>query len=317
MKSINILAASLLITCFSQAQDYNFSHFNEVYTEFDDGIAIDYDSICNEGEIVLFPIGFTFPYFNYSFDKIFAHNLFLYSKTSISTNPIEHITAQLVPFAGAANCNRDSNNNSTVTYKTLGNIGNRICKIQWKNLKFNNSANEGDYINYQVWLYEDGTIEFRLGGILASSDLCYWDEENGLISSLILYDEIAQDPLSRSLSLFGDPNNPVVRNGLNIYTLEGQPDSSMVYRFGNLRANTKELKALRKIEVFPVPAIDKIQINSENEIIEVKIKDMTGKTLSIHRNMNVLDVSNLSGGRYVLEIKDVYQNVDTKVFIKF
>lgn len=61
--------------------------------------------------------------------------------------------------------NKDTNENysSTVSYLTIGSQGNRITKIEFKNLSQAKLSNT-DFLNYQVWFYENGNkIEFHIG----------------------------------------------------------------------------------------------------------------------------------------------------------
>jgi hypothetical protein len=61
--------------------------------------------------------------------------------------------------------NKDTNQSytSSIAYLTSGSQGNHITKIEFKNLSQNQLSN-ADYLNYQVWLYENGNkIEFHIG----------------------------------------------------------------------------------------------------------------------------------------------------------
>lgn len=315
MKLILTIFSLFLATTFF-AQDYIFTHFNEQYIEFSDGIEFDVDSICNDPELVEFHLGFDFPYFNFTFQKIAAHPLFLYSLSSISENLNENITAQLIPFGVSASCRDEGNGvTSNISHKTEGQIGDRICKIQWSNLSLFNSTQE-DYINYQAWLYENGTIEFRIGGLQLSSNACYWDGEIGGLSTVTVYDENNGEPLNNSIFLSGNPANPNTTIGINPVTLVGHPDSSMVYRFSRTDAGIKKTETAKHFEVYPNPSKDKINISKLEEIKSIQIKDISGKTIFSPVNFKDIDISVLESGSYLIEIVDTKNNVSFSQFVK-
>ena len=65
--------------------------------------------------------------------------------------------------------------------------------------------------------------------------------------------------------------------------------------------NIEELSA--KIGIFPNPATDQIQIQSEKEIVKIRILDLSGKTIEDVKNItSTVDVSTLDSGSYLIEI---------------
>lgn len=69
------------------------------------------------------------------------------------------------------------------------------------------------------------------------------------------------------------------------------------------------------VRVYPNPAPDKISVNSPVEINQVEILDLTGRVLIISRKENVIDISRIPGGHYMMRVK-TRDKLLTKRFIK-
>lgn len=63
--------------------------------------------------------------------------------------------------------------NTRLSYVIDGTPGNRIIKLQWKNLKLSNGL-AGNYLNYQIWLYQHtGVFEIYYGPSSANNQSGY------------------------------------------------------------------------------------------------------------------------------------------------
>jgi hypothetical protein len=310
------LFLSLILATTSYSQDYNFTYFNEEYQDLEAPILPNQDSICFYEDILLeVKLGFTFPYYSsYSFDRIGIHPHFLFNQFNISPNPDEFIAAQLFPFAVAASCRRDDFGNyvSEISYKTVGEIGSRICKIQWKNLSFNNS-DPSDYINYQTWLYENGTIEYRYGGNQLSSETCFYDEEESGFTCLALYNEISGDVEPQSIYLTGNVTNPSVDFGWP-ESMIGVVDSSMVYRFSPLNLSLEEKNTF--IKLFPNPVVEELIIKTTKIFTEMTVTDISGRELYAGEVKANFNFKEFSSGSYFINFRDENNLVETHKIIK-
>ena len=69
------------------------------------------------------------------------------------------------------------------------------------------------------------------------------------------------------------------------------------------------------VQIYPNPASDFIKINSSGKIKGIEIYDMTGKKMDFSLENDTIDVSNLSAGTYLINIKTENGNFSEK-FIK-
>jgi hypothetical protein len=314
MKKI-ILSTTLLLCLTIYSQDYNFTYFYEEYQDIQEPIVLNQDSICDYGDTLLeLEIGFTFPYYSYSFDRIGIHPHFLFNQFNISSDPDEFISAQLYPFGVAADCrwNNLGEYESQIACKTEGNVGSRICKIQWKNLAFNGSISS-DYINYQIWLYENGTIEYRYGGNQLSSEMCFYNEEQSGVTSLTLYNAISQDVVPQSIYLTGNVSNPTVDFGWP-ETMTGVVDSSMVYRFAPVSLSLKEKNVSLKLS--PNPVVDELTINTKMKFNSMTISDLQGRIIYSGEVINKFNFQYYTSGTYFLTFYDHTNLSETHKIVK-
>lgn len=80
-----------------------------------------------------------------------------------------------------------------------------------------------------------------------------------------------------------------------------------------------EIVSGEKISIYPNPSSDKIFINSESKILNVKLLDMEGRLL-ITKNVNEdstdLDITNLERGVYIVTVKAALKSFTTKIIKK-
>lgn len=97
---------------------------------------------------------------------------FKYQNTPISTISIESLgglTMNSKPLDGLGHImgigmEYASKGRAKIAYELTGTAGNRIFKVEYKNMGRNNDATDNDTLNYQIWLHEaDNAIEYRAG----------------------------------------------------------------------------------------------------------------------------------------------------------
>lgn len=109
------------------------------------------------------PIGFTFNYLGRNFDSL-----------TIETNGYIVFDAErnyaLTAFSGIGDRVDSSGNHALISYELTGSEGNHILKIQYKNCGENISASKTQ--SWQIWLKENGNVEFRVGpGTLRTNEI--------------------------------------------------------------------------------------------------------------------------------------------------
>lgn len=109
------------------------------------------------------PIGFTFNYLGRNFDSL-----------TIETNGYVVFDAErnyaLTAFSGVGDRVDTSGNHAVLGYELTGSAGNHILKIQYKDCGDANTTTETQ--SWQVWLKENGSVEFRVGpGTLRTNEV--------------------------------------------------------------------------------------------------------------------------------------------------
>ena len=95
-------------------------------------------------------------------------------------------------------------------------------------------------------------------------------------------------------------------NGVLFFMSNGQ---KQLYRY-NVDGSTDydpvitgiEEKTTTRFSVYPNPAVDFINIDSDKEIANVSVTNLTGNLLILKNNMTTVDVRNLNTGIYILTV---------------
>ncbi len=273
----------LLSVCLS-AQTYDFAVSTQAYSELDGGVLLNTDSITGEpvvwdDEPYFIPLGFTLSLFEKSIDTlVWAGNAFIADQDpNIPTakgDEIQLISGYLSDVVDRGYI-ASQPSQSPVTYHLTGSSPNAIGIIQFKNAGFyDESSDDGvsDYFtNFQIWIYESGTIEFRYGPtspeILDGTE----DAEFGVVLLKDYYydDRDDSEGFTEGYHLAGDPENPVYTSltsqDLEDYDLylDGVPPSGTVYTFtvsGTSGLFSPE-EAIGALNIFPNPATDRVSLS--------------------------------------------------------
>ena len=218
MRKIVLFIFILLSAANLRSQDFD-------YTVSTDSVAwneLSAQTILNTGNSAWsfsykIPIGFTFNYLGRNFDSL-----------TIETNGYivfdEDRNYALTAFSGVGDCVDSEGNHAIVGYELSGTAGNRILKIQYKNSGLAGSAFETQ--SWQVWLRENGNVEFRIGpGALRTEDIWVTEinESTQLDSSYtstvtdttlkfrIGFLNMNMDTADRGLFICGNPASPESR----------------------------------------------------------------------------------------------------------
>jgi hypothetical protein len=141
---------------------------------------------------------------------------------------------------------------SQVLYKIEGDPGERILKIEYRNMGFYFDETNEDYINFQVWFYENGCIEVRWGGHNVNANVY----TNWFAGPAFAIFSPGWDKEDIILTGFGDNPNVmfVINEWGHIYHLDSTPSANMVYQFClNDVSNTEETTENVEKRLFPNP----------------------------------------------------------------
>lgn len=291
MKPVKITICIALLFCISnalKAQSYNFTTEIETYTDLQNPVSLNNGVVWDMADYII-PIGFEFMYFKSYIDTLF----FLDSAPCIlSSSDEEGGNHQIIIPFGTTLVDRGYPTNhslSPLSYELSGEVGNRILKIEWKNVGFmmefymNETLN--DYTNFQMWLYEkDGKIEIHYGPTqILFPQYAYVYESGASVSLVPKYDYDMDTISNQSLFLSGNPINPSMIQTNDYVYLDGTIPANTIYMFNNLCVNVKTLDYNSSL-VYPNPVTDRLHIRADfknpfSTESYIMVRDLLGKVL--------------------------------------
>jgi len=315
MKTQLTLIITLFISLLTNAQPfYTFSKLTNTYTDLPGLTSVhnnqpwEKHSVKNGADFTYtLPFNLKVNGINYKFLAFDGANLFLHS---MNGSEIEMYAT------GIFVCDKSATNATTsvspVGYKVEGATGNRIFKMQFKNVgssveKYFYFANTY-YLNVQIWLYEgSNVIEYRIGDHNLST-YNYPNEEpytnfgfGGEPSSgtfvCMLYDD-AQNPL---LGEYTDSSQVTLDN----YGFTGYPASGTVFRFTPATNASIHDNLFDTVKVYPNPTTDYLFFDHLTETKQYTIYNVNGKMVKkgmISEEHNVISVSEIPSAVYLLQI---------------
>ena len=200
---------------------------------------------------------------------------------------------------------------STISHITEGEEGNRIMKLEWKNVGFEATLQEGEtdsWMNYQLWLYEaDQSIELRYGPSQLNSEIDVFSGNSGVQAALVCSIPVMIGVVD-GVGLVGDPVKPSTAN----YNwdkepfLNGIPDSGRVYRWDPNIVSVEENEIITDLNIFPNPMENELNFTSSSVVETIQIVDLTGKMVfesSLQCYSCQVSTKDLSPGLYVVKAK--------------
>jgi hypothetical protein len=209
--------SALLLFLFSsvKAQTFNYSVATDTtgaYAPLTGSASINNDSV-SWNFIYKKAIGFPFSFLGRSFDtlSIEKNNYIAFDKNR---------SYALLAFPGFSCKKLSTNHYSKISSSLTGASPNRIFKIQFE--KVGQSDYGGEYINYQVWLNENGRIDYVMGDHTypIADSATYNDTLNSVLIGLI---NTNMDTSPRGLFLSGASDGPTPQP-----VSDGSPDISFL-----------------------------------------------------------------------------------------
>jgi len=256
-----------------------------------------------------FELGFNFPFYDKSFDKI-----------SFSSNGLGLFNTENPGWYHLYTLDNDwdicdepstlSNIKYDYRYKLDIENEKKVFKLEWHDVclyGLNNSKNRS--FNFQTWLWENGDVDLRFGPMLRgdtsifipgygfNTHSSYRAGSFGLVNTndtkAIFY---ADDYLSPNI-LVGNPDEILFFGRSTIKTL---PHEGFVIRF---KKQTSSLSDPKQSIPFPNFIIDILTIPMDFSFSEYHIFDMSGREIR-KGNQREIDLSTIQNGYYVIKLKD-------------
>lgn len=298
-----------LLCCLTCSQWLSAQSLNTVNYTFTKAIGT-YNNVSsatalNDGENI--PIGFPFYHYGIRFDTLYA-TMEGYVGLKSDVNNCGSTLGAFVAF-----CNVDPNfGDSGIKYKLTGSAGSRVLVIEWRNvgIDFPGTANNDDYVNFQIALFEGSNkIEYRYGPQVITdlnADLQGYDGPQVYheISSFLTFQ-------TRNMWLYFGAASPSV---LTDFTgaddnIVGAPANGTIYRFIPSAVTGVEQISKNTFRVFPNPANNRLSIDFCNlsQTSHLLIQDYTGKellseALTSDQKLITLDCTEWDTGIYFISI---------------
>lgn len=213
------------------AQEYTFSRSTRNYTALNTPNRFMLDSFSSLD--TMFKTRFRIDYFKRLMGDsvLFDGSLLYLTEGGLPSTLNDEISAM------EADIRPRSNGTAYIAHTTDGAAGNRIFKIEYHNMGFNDDTTHADSASYQVWFHENGVIEFLYGPSSVRNSASWYDGETGPAAYLGSWDTINETVIG----VGGNPNNPTVYDTWDDYeALSSMPAPNTVYTFtpaftGNVR----------------------------------------------------------------------------------
>lgn len=300
-----LLSLALLIANTAFTQSYVFSTFTDEYNELTDPVVFTDEPDWDDPAILI-----TMP-FNFQMGDM---DVPILSQLGLGAEWGGFTSMELSMAGYYPDVINGENPSSQIAWKTVGNDGNRILKIEYDNAAFYNEVSQNstdeNRVNFQMWFYEvDNAIEFRFG-------------ESNITDPELVYDGFQGPPIYIATDvnfntgaasfvgvLTGDPSNPDMEVLTNFFdvgleqSLNGTPANGRVYRFAPGTVGVDN-SIQEKFSLYPT--IAQQELNLRGDIVfgdAYRIISLDGRTVSSGLlSSSTVDVSSLASGTYLFQI---------------
>ncbi len=299
---------------------YTFQLDSAVYTPLTNPISLNNGAVWSDS--INIPFYIIQPPFQIALSGVLFDSIYFFPSSCAIGNPnlgTPFNAHMVMPFGYIGLVDRGiavNSNLSQLNYKVDGTAGNRILKIECKEVGSvrelaTNTNILANHISFQAWFYE-GThmIEFRYGPSVFPSSTTFYGSNNGVANTgpmVGIYTETQNDWIE--CWLFGPVNSPSLVNSAQF--MLGTPSNGTIYRFNPVSTPTssvgeRQLSSLLK--VFPNPTTDLLQLQLQNNQSQalVLLYDLGGrevKRVSMSEMQQQLDISDLAAGMYTLRMQ--------------
>ena len=317
MNKITLLLLFILTSFTIYAQNnytYNFSTFNENYTNINNSTSLNNGMFWDDPDYTI-PIGFDFEIAGKTISTLYlAEDISLGALVADSQFYNSNFSALALSFSDLIDKGNEIQNTSAsnISYAITGNVGNRIFKLEWNNAGFYDDSTLQDFINLQLWLYEDtNIIEYRYGSSSIENPEDSYEGLSGMFVALFPSLDGSNEMLdSEGYMLSGNPSSPtlitITAGDLpdEPTSLNGDIPTGTVYRFTPNSNMSLDKNNLKSFEIYPNPSEDFIAINTEVKFLDYTIYNHLGKRVANGELKDKIEIANLASGIYFLELSN-------------
>jgi len=239
--------------------------------------------------------------------------------TSLTDSIFSGFTFSDADLYDRSNASSASTPSSPISYQLTGTAPSRIAIIEFKNAGFYDESDihgtNNDYVNFQVWLYENGhALEFHFGASVISHATDYFFQAGG--KPVFAFADSLNSNSGTVATLYylkGNKTAPTLDSATTIAVTDGisaWPDSGAVYRFTpkSIVTGIASVNAsLNNILLYPTVAQNEVMINNgEKAPVSYSIIALNGAAVNMNGTLNAgkntVDISGLASGVYVMDM---------------
>ena len=324
MKQLLLIFTTFIVgnACYSQGSSYQMSTFQRAYTELEFDFDLTNRQVWDDPEYSV-SLPFDFQFFDTLCRVVNIDDSGLYLTLRDHPNNFGGITflEDLIDrgyFEGESV--------SKISFDEVGEPGNRIFKVQWKNAGFYTAISDGidnDFLNFQVWLYEvDNSFEIHFGNnFILDKDLSLGGRAG--VGPVIYYDDNLNDEFIDNICLIaGNSSNPdffkfdrILEDDLDILlnnkSLTNEPNSGQVYRFEmNTSSVDSEILPQSTFKIAPNPVSETFRIENIDllQIDNISLINSNGQKVinlkpDFNQTINTLNIGHLPIGIYTVLVQ--------------
>lgn len=310
-----ILSLLLLSAGLSYGQNfYNFTTSQSAYTDLVAPTSINNGQVWDYDDFGPFTIPFSFSINGQAINRfVFSDDNFLFLTPNADLDEETGLFYSYLSGAFIQDRTYSTTSSSGINYKTEGQAGNRILKIEVKNAGLEDTiyydyTEDHFYLSFQIWLYENNNvIEYRFGNNNIT-DLEVINDEvqvgfEGDTTASVLTGSSTQ-PTYQEFTI----NNPPADDFYP--TLNAFPASGTVYRFAPAATAGIETFSKNAFTIYPNPAEAELNVTKTEGTSNYEVYSILGsKVLSgtIDTTNTTINVANLDKGVYLVKIGNAVQ----------
>jgi len=314
MKKITLLFAFAFSAIGMNAQNfYNFTASQATYADITGGTSLNNGAVWDWDDFGPVTIPFTFKVAGHNVTNfLFADDNFLLlapgADYDVSDEGVYYVYPNNIFIQDRTYSTGAST--SPISYKTEGEVGSRILKLEVKNAGLEDAVDMGFsedafYLNYQVWLYEGtNTIEIRYGQHNIT-DVDAATDGDGLIAGLLEEDIKAYFVYGNAAApSYGEYTEETLPGQLSLLPY---PANGMVYKFTPAAVAAAPVFSAPAVSLYPNPASSVLNLKSEGfTSTEYTIYNTVGAVVSNGKLNDTasaqVNIENLATGMYFVNI---------------
>lgn len=320
MKKLYICVFFLTFKFFAQTE-FEVITRSETYEDLDNPISLTNGQVWDDPDLVI-PLGFDFVLSTNVFNTLYIDSEFsLGAEVTLSSNDFDNspifvpTTLDYIDRGFSTNVSE-----SEISYKSENGPDGKILKIQWKNVGFFDDETGEDFMNVQMWLYENlNKIEYHYGPLQINNVEEVYDSLGGTtVAVASSYDLLNDGFLDNAYFLTELPEDPTVLTILagqfldEPYVLSGTIPENTVYEFQNTTLDISNFTDLY-FDLYPNPATDIINVKTELSKFEIEIFNLLGQIVIKSSNDKEINISNLTEGAYLVRISSNNKTFTKKI----